>query len=174
MKAILLPAFTFIFAVLQAQSDNQHIITPNGSEQKGESLYLTWTLGDLVTEAQVTTTGMVTQGFQQPTLQVYPFTEGDEGKEITQDPQITVRASSLDVAVYPNPFNEEITVNVNNEEKEYYIDLLDATGRLISRNKVSSPQETLNLSKLPSAEYLLRVSLVASDESRIFQLIKSR
>jgi hypothetical protein len=174
MKSILLALSFLTIAGVHAQSGDQHIIATQGGHAKGKDISVSWTLGDLVTDASVTSTDLITQGFQQPIVTVRDITDVTVDKGNSNDPAITTRSTTLDAAVYPNPFGTDITVNVNNEEREYYIDVMDASGKLLLRNKVASPQEIINLRELPEAQYLLRITIAGSEESRIFQLIKSR
>ncbi|MBO7651476.1 MAG: T9SS type A sorting domain-containing protein, partial [Bacteroidales bacterium] len=68
-----------------------------------------------------------------------------------------------DVQTYPNPFNGELTVELDNfGNRPATIEVYDMLGKLIYTDKVAAPQnfyETiLNLSNLPPAAYTVRVS----------------
>ena len=68
-----------------------------------------------------------------------------------------------DVQAYPNPFNDELTVVLDNfGNRAATIEVYDMLGKLIYTGKVAAPQnyyETiLNLSNLPPAAYNIRVS----------------
>ena len=68
-----------------------------------------------------------------------------------------------DVQAYPNPFNDELTVVLDNfGNRAATIEVYDMLGKLIYTNKVAAPQNSyetiLNLSNLPPAAYTVRVS----------------
>ena len=72
-------------------------------------------------------------------------------------------AGEPDVQAYPNPFDGELTLELENfDNRPARIDVYDMLGKLIYTDKVASPQNyyetVLNLSNLPPAAYTVRVS----------------
>jgi hypothetical protein len=68
-----------------------------------------------------------------------------------------------DVQAYPNPFNGELTLVLDNfDNRPATIEVYDMLGKLIYTEKASAPQNSyetiLNLSNLPPAAYMVRVS----------------
>ncbi|MBO7133722.1 MAG: choice-of-anchor J domain-containing protein [Bacteroidales bacterium] len=68
-----------------------------------------------------------------------------------------------DVLAYPNPFNGELTLVLDNfSNRAATIEVYDMLGKLIYTEKASAPQNSyetiLNLSNLPSGAYTVRVS----------------
>ena len=68
-----------------------------------------------------------------------------------------------DVMAYPNPFNGELTVVLDNfGDRPAQIEVYDMLGKLVYIEKAASPQNSyetiLNLSNLPPAAYTVRVS----------------
>ena len=68
-----------------------------------------------------------------------------------------------DVQAYPNPFNDELTVVLDNfGNRPATVEVYDMLGKLIYTNKIAAPQNSyetiLNLSNLPPAAYTVRVS----------------
>ena len=68
-----------------------------------------------------------------------------------------------DVQAYPNPFNGELTVVLDNfDNRPATIEVYDILGKLIYIQKADAPQNNyetiLNLSNLPPAAYTVRVS----------------
>lgn len=140
---------------------------------------MSWTIGDLATETGVLEKSIVTQGFQQPTISVREIDPNSLDQFNFKDPQplgpvITTRSSDdFSAEVFPNPFGTDITIKVENSNQEYCLDIFDPAGNLVSRIRSSSPQEVIRLFDLPASQYVLRVSLVESRQSRVFQIIKS-
>ena len=76
---------------------------------------------------------------------------------------IDIEVAEPDVQAYPNPFNGELTLVLDNfSNRAATIEVYDMLGKLIYTNKVAVPQNSyetiLNLSNLPPAAYTVRVS----------------
>ena len=76
---------------------------------------------------------------------------------------IETAAGEPDVQAYPNPFDGELTLELENfDNRPARIDVYDMLGKLIYTDKVASPQNyyetVLNLGNLPPATYTVRVS----------------
>src|SRR5688500_10243880 len=156
--------------ILFSQSSDHYIIATQGGFSKGESMSLSWTIGDFVTESTVQNEAITTQGFQQPALLVKELVDPNQ-----PDVVITQRNSvDFSAEVYPNPVGADITINVENSKQEYFLDLFDPSGTLLLRSRSSSPQAIMNLRDLPVAQYILRVSLIESVQSKTFLIITAR
>jgi len=76
---------------------------------------------------------------------------------------IDTEVGEPDVQAFPNPFNGELTVVLNNfDNRPARIEVYDMLGKLIYVQKAEAPQNSfetiLNLSNLPPAAYNIRVS----------------
>jgi hypothetical protein len=76
---------------------------------------------------------------------------------------VEMSAGEPDVQAYPNPFDGELTLELDNfDNRPARIYVYDMLGKLIYTDKVASPQNyyetVLNLSNLPPATYTVRVS----------------
>ncbi len=167
---------TFLFS----QSSDQYIIAPQGDFSVGHTMSMSWTIGDLVTASAKSDEMILTQGFQQPILSVHEINSVQSNEISNQSPIVSGRSNTppnqeaLRINVYPNPAGTDVTLKVENSNKEYSIDIFDQSGTLLSRRKSRSPQEIINLSELPAAQYLLRISLTDSNQSKTFQVVKSK
>jgi hypothetical protein len=156
------------FTMLLAQTSDHHIITTQGDVSKGESMTMNWTIGDLVTEAAAVFQAILTQGFQQPSITVREIATAQLTTEIKSRSSVEFSAS-----VYPNPVGTDLNIEVENGKEEYYLDLYDPAGNLISSNRSSNSREVIHLDEFPAAQYVLRISLIATDQSKVFQIIKA-
>ena len=174
-----LPLFAFLGTAYSQQSEH-YIISTQGSLSKGETMTLSWTIGDLTTEAAVMNETLITQGFQQPVITVREIDSAKPENFVSRDQHVQGAAISqrnstdFDATVFPNPFGTDITVKVENDSREYSLDVFDAAGNLISKIKSSNPQEVINLYGLPANQYVLRISLTGTEESKVFQITKAR
>jgi hypothetical protein len=67
-------------------------------------------------------------------------------------PETTAKA--MDIQLYPNPVNDQLTVAVNHPELVKELEITDLTGRTVIKSTFTP---TLNVSSLASGVYLLRV-----------------
>tara|TARA_B100001287_G_scaffold265439_1_gene258335 strand:+ start:690 stop:2681 length:1992 start_codon:yes stop_codon:yes gene_type:complete len=75
--------------------------------------------------------------------------------------------NKLDVQVYPNPTNGEITININAVNKSLNAELFDVMGRSL----IKSNSSKMSLSEFPSGLYLLRVNF--NNQIKDIRLIKN-
>lgn len=187
MKRLLPVVLCLPFYGITAQTTDHYIISSQGNETKGQTMSLTWTIGDLATETTGHEAALMTQGFQQPTLfvkeldpasQSHPFFDvaGQPVNELPQDrvPGAQASNSTIKANVYPNPFSNDITVEVGNIAQAYYLDIFDPQGNLISRRTSGNAKEIIQLENLPAAQYILRISTKDALQSKVFQIVKSK
>ncbi|MGE0567240.1 MAG: T9SS type A sorting domain-containing protein, partial [Bacteroidia bacterium] len=74
--------------------------------------------------------------------------------------------NSLEVSVYPNPFKDELHVNVN---EAVSVNVYNALGQKVISEKISSAQN-LNTTELPQGVYIIKVA--GAKESKTFRMIK--
>lgn len=157
---------------ITAQSDSHFIIASQGGFNKGESISLSWTLGDIVTGTQFLPDGIVTQGFQQPFISVkeVPSTEISEGNPVEE----TDVERSIKVSVYPNPFHSHVIVQVDDPRSGYKVGVFNMEGRQLYTKNVIDSHIQLPLEGLPTGNYLIQINHPETNTSRVFQVNKSR
>lgn len=128
---------------LRAQPLTPEVLTAAGESFSTSTLYLDWTLGELMTETYAGTI-VLTQGFHQPGL--------------NQTTSIRPPAVSLgNINVYPNPTRGSLTITRESSEA-WQAAVLDLQGRLLMQQGLSGATSQLDLSHLPAGMYLLRLS----------------
>jgi hypothetical protein len=158
---------------LHAQTTDNYIITSQGGFSEGKNLSMSWTIGDLATEAFTVDATVITQGFQQPILTIHEINP-EVLLSTGQGPTISQRSTTdWNARVYPNPVSAYINVTVQNLNQEYYLEIFDAKGNMISSQKSMDAEEEINLSQFPADQYLLRIRTIDSKQSKVFQIIKS-
>lgn len=92
------------------------------------------------------------------------FVEDDNTRPVTED-------TGLIVKVYPNPFVDQITVELK-EMATYIFDIYDTNGVLMVTKKQQTDRAQLFLNDLKSGQYILRVHddlMIKSDQIRIIK-----
>ena len=146
----------------QAQSLIPEVIASAGDIFTSKNGSLSWTLGEAVTETISSENSLLTQGFQQSFLQILKV-------DSPEDPDV-------DVAVYPNPVNDLLTVEITSLEKDPQIqlELFDFVGHRIYDQTVRSQthKEQLDVSPFSSSLFVLRVINLNSHLTQSFKIHK--
>ena len=138
----------------------QQATTATGGNASGSGGTVAYSVGQIVYTTNTGTTGSVAQGVQQP-------------YEIFTVLGIEDNSINLDLAAYPNPTANFLTLNLGNAElSTLNFQLYDISGKLIESRKIISISETIAMENLPTATYFLKVSS-NNNEIKIFKIIKN-
>ena len=149
-------------ACVMAQPLSPVVIATAGNYSGGETLSLSWTLG----ETAVTTLGsgylLLTQGFQQPW-------------ELAT--AIAAPQTAWGNRVWPNPVTTRVNIEFNMKKAGMYLlTLTDLTGRktvtTTTRRVFPGEQITLDMSRCTPGMYLLRITAQEKKTFRIYKLIR--
>lgn len=143
--------------IIQAQNS----IPATGSNAAGTGGTVSYTIGQVVYTTISGTTGMVSQGVQQP-FDITVITAIEEASEI-----------SLEISVYPNPAVGYVNLNV----KKYDADnlrymLYDMNGMLLLNRIVEGTETLIQIGHLFPGTYLLRIA-DNKKEIKTFKIIKN-
>ncbi len=86
----------------------------------------------------------------------HSFTVGNCGSGARMSNE-TISSSSIDVTIYPNPAQNDIYLNLG-ESSFQKLEVIDMTGRKISDKVIESNVVDLNITKLQSGHYMIRLS----------------
>ena len=129
---------------------------------------LSWTLGQLSDATLYTTDHLLTEGFQQPELLIFPVPPPPGGT-------VNAEAALLQCSLYPNPTSDAVVITVQQEASSPgLIRLLDAEGREIRRQTVDLQQfqGTWQVTELAAGQYYLQVATATGELLQTFRLIK--
>ncbi|MFK7950895.1 MAG: T9SS type A sorting domain-containing protein [Saprospiraceae bacterium] len=151
--------YYLIFVVLAisyqgiSQSLSHDVIGSAGNEFVSNDVQLSWTLGEIVTTTLSTPNETLTQGFQQTELFAVS----------TRDVK-----NNYEISAYPNPFRDVIYIQKDNNEPLNFA-CIDLLGRTLHQEVLTEDTQMIDLSTLPSAIYLFRVT---DDNGNLIKLIK--
>lgn len=104
----------------------------------------------------------------------YRLTQVDyNGNSVVYDPIVTncVKSNDVLISVYPNPFNDILTIHISGEEQQLTVSLMDATGKLVMENQVViTGTFDLNTSTLAPGIYALKV--LGNETNQVFKVVK--
>ena len=72
-----------------------------------------------------------------------------------------------DIKIYPNPVKDYVLIETNDFE---FVEIFDLHGRIIKSDRISNSQANLNISKIQSGIYFVR--LIGNNKSKIKKVIK--
>ncbi|OGS77098.1 MAG: hypothetical protein A3G95_03275 [Flavobacteria bacterium RIFCSPLOWO2_12_FULL_31_7] len=157
MKFKKLIVTTFLFAL--AQVNAQEAVVTSGGNASGTNGNISYSAGQTVYNTNTGTNGSVAQGVQQA-FEIQTVL-GAENFNI-----------NLQLAIYPNPTTNWLTLEIKNynfEKLNYQI--FDINGKMIVQSKISAETTTISMENLSTNIYLLKV-LDNNKEVKTFKIIK--
>lgn len=143
------------------------IVFYNGTQSTvvTESYYLQSGNGTYVLELSLYCPNKATDNFLKATDQIYYSTNlvGSSGVNGLSE------SNDVNVNIYPNPFNEQITIQLS-ENGSYNIEIYDISGRLLLSEKYNSSSIILNVNELNVGQYLVKIQ--EDDNILIRKIIK--
>ncbi len=147
MRALILSLVcVFLFGYLFSQTKTLELNPAAGDEFTAGDITLSWTIGEGIIETFSNNEMVLTQGFQQPTLNVTLIDETEE--------------FDFQFNVYPNPTTDFIIIDVLSEnEMACTAELFDMSGKLLFRKSIKGKElrENIDLSNYSSNLYILRI-----------------
>lgn len=137
----------------------QEAVPATGGDATGSGGSSSYTVGQVVYTTNIGINGSVAQGVQQP-------------YEIYTTVGIEVMGISLELAAYPNPVSNVLTLYIGNYNNEKLIyQLYDMQGKLLDSKQVVNSSTTVDIQDLPVSTYLLNV-IDNSSLIKTFRIIK--
>lgn len=138
----------------------QNSIPATGGNASGAGGAVSYTIGQLVYTPISGTTGMVSQGVQQP-FEITVITAIEEASEI-----------SLEISVYPNPADGYVNLKIEKyDANNLRYMLFDMNGMLFQERKVEGSETLIQLGHLFPGTYFLRIA-DKQKEIKTFKIIK--
>lgn len=124
-----------------AQDTMQYVIGNAGGDFLSANTQVSWTIGEVATETFVSSTQTVTQGFHQGNLLVDRINE--------------IFLNDYSIRVYPNPVDDNLTIETDVLNKEFRI--IDIDGRIRLNGYVISEFQQIDFTGLPAGTYFFQV-----------------
>jgi hypothetical protein len=140
----------------------QQTVAASGGNASGTGGTVSYTMGETVYTANISSSGTVAQGCQQP-YEIFILTGLEEATGIT-----------IECEVYPNPSSDFVKLVVPNYESEDLgFRLYNSSGSLIKNNRITDIETVIEMGKLPPASYYLNI-YDSQKEIKTFKLIKNQ
>ncbi len=140
----------FLFSVAQSQTVAPTIVSGNGGYSQSPQGSLAWTIGEPISETYTSSTNITTMGFHQP-------------EELALTTLIKEQGDEKAILVYPNPVQNELTVNFGTvQQGNYLLELVDGLGKLLLATEVPVTEQSkriiLSLNTISIGVYYLKIS----------------
>lgn len=144
-------------AVTVGTISGQEVVATSGDHHAIPGYAVSWTLGEPVIATGSSGSYSLTQGFHQPKLTV---TSTD------------ILAIDLNIKVYPNPAQEFVTINSEQLLENARYALFSLSGEKLMEGKIRSSTTRLNLEKMASGTYILKLSGENNRPLQTYKIVK--
>ena len=137
---------------------SQEVVSTGGDYYKNESGSISSTLGETVVETFSQNSYILTQGFQQSSLEVTAIEE--------------ISRLYFEINAFPNPTTEFVKLKVDTKDfAGMKFKLIDMNGRTLQIKNITQNETNIYFHQLPPATYLLIVN-DRTNELKTFKIIK--
>ncbi|MAT54283.1 MAG: hypothetical protein CMN32_07350 [Saprospirales bacterium] len=146
---------------LAGQSLSPQVVATAGDHSySADSVQVSWTIGELVTETLGQDSTILTQGFHQTYLTVTAVED---------------LASDIRVEVFPNPTAGQVNVHFQDVTVPLHMTLSDESGRTLMKQKASIQEVSnqFNLARLADGVYYLYISTGDRQTIKTFKIVKT-
>ncbi|MBX2928059.1 MAG: T9SS type A sorting domain-containing protein [Saprospiraceae bacterium] len=166
MKHFFVAAYLLYGAFLAAQTNlERQVLASQGASDRTEHIRLDWTLGEPAVSTLATSSGYMTEGFQQSSIRV----------EALSHP-IAAVPILYDIRVSPNPTAALLSIQFPADmEEELGWTLYDANGKMLQRRAPMVPSDqSIDVSAYPDGIYLLRFADRQGRSMQTYRIVKTK
>jgi hypothetical protein len=145
MKKKLLRCFLLCLFLNSISIFSQQSFNSIGASFSSNSGSITYSVGEILMDFETSTTGSVSEGVLQP-------------QEIFSTLNTDYNAISLKYKVYPNPTSDFLQLTLENTFDNLEYQLIDVSGRIISKKRISNKKTTINLKSMSVGFYFLKLT----------------
>ena len=126
------------------QDTSPHVLATSGGESSSPTSKMSWTIGEPVIETVSASGSTLTQGFQQPWV--------DISIDVSENAD-----TAPDITVYPNPTRHFLNVVYEEAPLGDRYELRNALGQLVMQDRVQGSTTELDMTTVSSGSYYLRL-----------------
>jgi hypothetical protein len=161
LKSFMFVRICFVAGMFMATSlSGQEVISSSGDFHSAGGHSVSWTIGEPVIDTWTAGGTVISQGFQQPILDIV---------SVYEHPEL-----SFDINAYPNPTSDFLNIVVTNgdyEKLSYH--LFDINGKLLDSKQIISETTEIMFTQFPAAMYYLRI-MHSNSEMKTFKIVKNQ
>ncbi len=147
-KSFFLIVLLCITLMLNAQEIPSSLVSTAGDYFETESMSLSWSIGEVMTESFSTNDLFLTQGFQQSM---------DYATNIKLD-----KTNDFYISIYPNPASNYLFVKIPSstsfiQNNSFLLSVIDVNGKTIMNQKINQQVSNINISDYLSGVYFIKI-----------------
>jgi hypothetical protein len=159
LKICLMIPLILSSAFLSGQTATPWVVNSSGGEASTETISITWSMGELITQTFYAGEKILTQGLLQPEILVSNLVENFDAKQ-------------LPIKVFPNPTMEHLNISLDDfSSRMLSYALYDIRGELVRSGNIQNSIETFSVVNLTPSVYFLRI-LEANKIIKVFKIVK--
>jgi hypothetical protein len=144
------------FSSAFAQTLSPQVFASGGTNLTGTNATMEFTIGEVATSTLTAGSDALTQGFNQPEIEIVAVEEFID---------------VYTIQLYPNPTEQFITVETNSEE-ELQVEVFDALGKKVIDPHMFNQKVALDVHAMANGTYLVCVSRTNGERLKNFSVIK--
>ena len=157
MKQIKITTILLSICSMGELAQQLEVVSSSGGFLENSSGSISFTLGECVISTLSSPNSFLTQGFHQTFLSIQPGISD-------------IRELDFDIAVFPNPVKDLMSLQVKKPRDFYYV-LYDINGAVLEQKEIVTTESDISFENLSPAVYILKV-FKGSQEVKIFKIIK--
>ncbi|MBN2213409.1 MAG: T9SS type A sorting domain-containing protein [Bacteroidales bacterium] len=155
-KPLPLLCLVFFCASLHGQTLSPDVISTSGNYNQGFDVSLSWTMGEIMTETYNGSGCILSSGFQPYLLGVVTVIHDSK--------------PDFELKIFPVPASQLITVQLGaSMQSRLNLDLFDLNGKSLLFKRLDNGSNSIDLSFLHSAEYILQIT---DEEGHLIRSVK--
>ena len=139
-----------------SQSLSPQVIASSGNSFSNASARIEFTVGEVATSTLTAGSNTLTQGFQQPEVEIFSLENYHSDYSFT---------------LYPNPTEQFVTV-VSTKEEDMQVHIFDLNGKAISVSSVFQQKITIDMQTLSAGSYIMRITTKSGIPLHSYTVIK--
>lgn len=170
MKIYLIASFLLMAGWMNAQNLDPTVIATAGGSDENAEIRLDWTLGEIAIATGTPNQKIITEGFQQPNIEVEEHFTDNYNKLA-----IPTTFSKSKITLFPNPVSTTLNVKLQSSVEEVVqlnLSYLQGGSVIQSFSKNSTDEFEIDMSNLPSGLYLLYGKDGQGNPTQTFKITK--
>jgi len=138
LRNVLFFSFLFLISGLNAQQ----VVATTGYFTENQQISLSWTVGETFVTTLSSESNFLTQGFNQSKLSLTIVFE---------------KKTEPGLKIYPNPVQESLFIEANENTGELYYDLISPEGKPLITTRITGTKAEVSFKSYVSGVYLLQI-----------------
>lgn len=163
MKSGLLLMLMCFIGTMQAQE----AITILGGDVSANGASLSLSAGQVAVKSSVARAITVVNITEQ-------FSEGVQQPRTSRDPQNSIEALDVNVAIYPNPTTDAVVMECRDLAQDLTYTLYNLNGQILQEGSFAGGQQHIDLQHYSAGSYMLYVSSSDKKQMNTYKIIKAK